>query len=83
MKFLELPDKNDNSIKWLHDFVRRGKGFVSKLPFEEILIDQSSISYDDQKYGISTTTKSSTKSSNENIVKIGGDVSHLLNLNER
>ncbi|KAL3990882.1 Metallo-beta-lactamase family protein [Acanthocheilonema viteae] len=52
-----------------HDFVRRGKGSVSKLPFEEIFIDQSDST---DMSSISKAANTLTES-NGNIVKIGGD----------
>ncbi|OZC09039.1 hypothetical protein X798_03970 [Onchocerca flexuosa] len=66
-----LESLNDSSVNWLHDFVRRGKGSVSKLPFEEIFIGQS----DSDAISIPTVTSTWNEiaEANANIVQIGGD----------
>lgn len=67
-------------MNWLHDFVRRGKGSVSKLPFEEIFIDQSNS--DTSSISTVANTFAGIAEANGNIVKIGGDVSCLFLLIE-
>ncbi|EFO20986.1 hypothetical protein LOAG_07500 [Loa loa] len=71
-----LKSLGNNPVNWLHDFVRRGKGSVSKLPFDEIFIDQS----DSDTSSISTVANilAEIAEANTNVVKIGADVSHLL-----
>lgn len=61
-------------INWLHDdFARRGKGSVSKLPFDEVFIDRL------ESNNVRNTT---VAEANGNIVKIGGNVSCLFVLDE-
>ncbi|EJW77540.1 hypothetical protein WUBG_11553, partial [Wuchereria bancrofti] len=72
---------DDNPVNWLHDFVRRGKGSVSKLPFDEIFIDQLN-GDDTNSISTMTNTLAEMSSKNSNVVKIGGDVSRLLFLDQ-
>uniref|UniRef100_A0A915PWA4 Metallo-beta-lactamase domain-containing protein 1 n=1 Tax=Setaria digitata TaxID=48799 RepID=A0A915PWA4_9BILA len=61
-----IPQKTN----WLHDFARRGKGTVSKLPFEEIFIDQPG-GHESEAFTVRNPS-AEIEGQNE-IVRIGGD----------
>uniref|UniRef100_A0A0R3RKW4 Uncharacterized protein n=1 Tax=Elaeophora elaphi TaxID=1147741 RepID=A0A0R3RKW4_9BILA len=82
LKFLESFNNNNSMNNWLHDFVRRGKGSVSKLPFEEIFIDQSDGNPSQIATAATVAAANTLTESNANIVKIGSDVGCLLILDE-
>ncbi|KAM3727233.1 Uncharacterized protein ACO02O_03901 [Dirofilaria immitis] len=71
-----LESLNNNSITWLHDFVRRGKGSVSKLPFEKIFIEQSDS--DANSIAALPNTSAQIAEANANMVQIGGDFNMMI-----
>lgn len=74
-----LKSLNDVQLKWLHDYVRRGKGSVSRLPFEDIFNENSD---PDVFFPVEKSFNGNIEA-DENVVKITGEFERLTNNSNR